>query len=356
MATIQKRKRKDGTTAYLAQIFVKRKGEAPYREARTFDRRSTAKAWADKRTREIKNHDGDAVTFKNRGSTLADAVQRYTDENQRQIGRTKTQVLRTILDFDISDMLCSEIKSHHLVAFARELSQDRSPATVNNYMSHLSAVFAIGKPAWGLALDHQAMKDAQMVCGRLGVIGKARKRDRRPTLDELDALLKHFERSHKLKPKSMPMHKVIGFALFSTRRQEEITRIRWDGLDLEGGRVLISDMKHPGDKIGNDVWCDLPAPACAIAASMPRTADEVFPYNARTISALFTRACKLLEIEDLRFHDLRHEGITRLFEMGLSIPHVAAVSGHRSWQSLQRYTHIRQVGDKYDGWKYLQKS
>jgi integrase len=62
-----------------------------------------------------------------------------------------------------------------------------------------------------------------------------------------------------------------------------------------------------------------------------------------------------LGIEDLRFHDLRHEGVTRLFETGLTIPQVAAVSGHRSWSSLQRYTHIKQTGDKYVDWEWLDR-
>jgi hypothetical protein len=53
------------------------------------------------------------------------------------------------------------------------------------------------------------------------------------------------------------MQKVIGFAIFSTRRLEEITRILWEGLDVEGSRVLVRDMKNPGEKIGNDIWCDL---------------------------------------------------------------------------------------------------
>lgn len=65
------------------------------------------------------------------------------------------------------------------------------------------------------------------------------------------------------------------------------------------------------------------------------------------------RACYLLGIEDLHFHDLRHEGVSRLFELGWTIPHAASVSGHRSWQSLKRYTHIRQRGDKYAGWKWV---
>jgi integrase len=80
---------------------------------------------------------------------------------------------------------------------------------------------------------------------------------------------------------------------------------------------------------------------------------RVFPYTTDAVSAAFTRACQLLNIEDLHFHDLRHDGISRLFEMGKTIPQAASVSGHKSWQSLQRYTHLRQTGDKYSGWKWL---
>jgi hypothetical protein len=52
-------------------------------------------------------------------------------------------------------------------------------------------------------------------------------------------------------------------------------------------------------------------------------------------------------------HDLRHNGISRLSEIGRNIPQVSAVSGHRSWSSLKRYTHLRQTGDKYAGWKWF---
>ncbi len=163
--------------------------------------------------------------------------------------------------------------------------------------------------------------------------------------------MEHFGRVHDHRPASVPMQKVVTFALFSTRRQEEITLLRWD--DLDGDRVLVRDMKHPGDKIGNNVYCELPPEALAVIQSMPKTADKIFPYSTDAISAAFTRACRFLGIEDLRFHDLRHEGISRLFETGRTIPQVAAVSGHRSWTSLKRYTHIRQTGDKYAEWIWL---
>jgi GAF domain-containing protein/integrase len=173
----------------------------------------------------------------------------------------------------------------------------------------------------------------------------------RDPLTVVDRLMKHFGRVRDHRPSSIPMQKIVAFALFSTRRQEEITLLRWDDLDKD--RILVRDMKHPGDKKGNNVYCDLPPEALAIIKSMPRDAERIFPYSTDAISAAFTRACRLLGIEDLRFHDLRHEGISRLFEMGRTIPQVAVVSGHRSWTSLKRYTHIRQSKDKYENWNWL---
>jgi len=108
-----------------------------------------------------------------------------------------------------------------------------------------------------------------------------------------------------------------------------------------------------GDKKGNDVYCEFSPEGPAIINSMPRVEPQIFPYSTSAISAAFIRACRFLGIEDLRFYDLRHEGISRLFELGKTIPQAAAVSGHRSWTSLKRYTHIRHTGDKYENWKWL---
>jgi integrase len=53
------------------------------------------------------------------------------------------------------------------------------------------------------------------------------------------------------------------------------------------------------------------------------------------------RLIKRAGISNLRFHDLRHEAISRFFELGLSIPEVALISGHRDFKMLFRYTHLR---------------
>lgn len=355
MGTIIKRKRKDGTASWLAQIAVRRAGKTVWRENRTFELRSTAAAWIEKREKDLAKpgalDDFRAGDHKRRDVTLGDAINKYVDDSAKAIGRTKSQVLKSIRSFDIAGKPCAEIDSADIVAFAQEkLKSGVTPQTVSNYLSHMSAVFTVAGPAWNYPLNEKAMRDALIVAKKLGLTQKSRHRDRRPTLNELDRLMTHFLERSTRRPSSVPMHRVMAFAIFSTRRQEEITRIKWADLDKEGKRMLVRDMKNPGEKIGNDVWCDLPDPALAIIEAMPRNSDRIFPYSTDAISASFTRANQFLGIEDLRFHDLRHEGVSRLFEIGYNVPHAAAVSGHRSWVSLKRYTHLRQTGDKYEGW------
>jgi integrase len=352
MGTIIPRKRKDGTTAHLAQLLIKRAGAIVHRESRTFDRKQAAAAWLEKREKELIKP-GALDRLRTPDPTLAAVIDRYMNESIKKIGRTKAQVLRAIKAYDIANKACSEITSADVIALANQLVSKVTPQTVGNYLSHLAAVFAVAKPAWSYPLDQTAVKDALVVAKRLGISSKSRERDRRPTLEELDKIMKYFGERLVRRPSSIPMQKIIGFAIFSTRRLEEITRISWKDLDIEGGRVLVRDMKNPGEKIGNDVWCDLPSEALQIIGSMPKESDEIFPYSGDTIGTNFTRACQFLEIIDLHLHDLRHDGVSRLFEIGRTIPQVAAVSGHRSWSSLKRYTHLRQTGDKYAGWKWF---
>jgi integrase len=347
MGTIVARSRKDGSKAFTAQIVIKKGGAIVHREAETFDRKQAANAWIVKREAELKRPDG---LERKEDPTLAAVIDRYIKESRNPISGTRAQTLGAIKNSDLGETKCSEITANALVSFARELTKKVEPQTCGNYFSSISNVFTIARPAWGYPLSRQEFDDALVVIRKLGLIRKANERTRRPTLEELDQLMEHFGRIRDHRPSSIPMQKIVAFALFSTRRQEEITLLRWD--DLDDDRILVRDMKHPGDKKGNNVYCELPPEAVAVIKSMPRIKPEIFPYSTDAISAAFTRACKILGIEDLRFHDLRHEGISRLFEISRTIPQAAAVSGHRSWTSLKRYTHIRQSRDKYENWKW----
>ena len=373
MGTISERTRRDGTKAYTAQIRIKRDGVLVHSEAQTFERRPVARAWLKKRETEL-DQPGALEKLKNPDVTLGQAIDKYLETSVKAIGKTKAQCLRLIKKHPLAAMRCSKITSVDIGRFATDLKggwlpegeedpsveEDderkvklREPQTVGNYMSHLGAIFAVARPMWGYQLDKAAFEDAFVVTKRLGVTSRSKERDRRPTIPELEKLLAYFAaRKHKT-PQAMPMDQVILFAIFSTRRQEEIASIEWKDFEEEHQRILVRDMKHPGEKIGNDTWCTLPPEAIALIKGMPKKEERIFPYNSGTISRNFTDACKLLGIEDLHFHDLRHDGISRLFEMGWDIPRASTVSAHRSWSSLKRYTHIRQTGDKYAGWSWL---
>ena len=353
MGSIQARPRKDGTIGYTAQVRIKRAGRVVLTTNETFGTERDAARWIERTEKALARPGAlEAALGKRHGLTVGEAIERYVREKRSAIGRTKAQVLRSILAYDIAMIRCDELRSADIVRFAQELADGgRQPSTVGNYVSHLSAVLGLAGPAWGVEIDLDVVPAALTACAHLGLTAKSRSRSRRPTLDELEALMEHFT-DRTRRRRALPMYRIVAFAIFSTRRQEEITRILW--ANHEPGRILVRDMKHPGEKEGNDVWCELPPEAERILLAAPRTSERIFPYTTDAISAGFTRACKLLGIEELRFHDLRHEGVTRLFEMGRTLPLAASVSGHRSWQSLQRYSHIKATGDRFAGWRWLE--
>ena len=78
-------------------------------------------------------------------------------------------------------------------------------------------------------------------------------------------------------------------------------------------------------------------------ADKSRDAERVFPVTGNSIRLAFEHLRVRAGMDDFHFHDLRHEGISRLFELGLNIAEVSAISGHRELKMLMRYTHLRAV-------------
>ena len=137
------------------------------------------------------------------------------------------------------------------------------------------------------------------------------------------------------------MNDIIAFAIASCRRQDEICRLRWQDLNETDHTATLSDLKHPRRKAGNDRRFKLLHDAWTIIQRQPHISERIFPWNGKSISTAFTRACHLLDIHDLHFHDLRHHGVSLLFERGYSIQEVQMISLHECWTTLQRYTHLR---------------
>lgn len=360
--TIIPRQRKDGTTGYTVQIQRKRNGKVVLNLVQTFDRLAAAEAWEKKKKADLAAPGGleraVKATKRPRGATLGDAIDRTLTGRVKEVGKTTKGNLRIARRHAISATLCDEVESNHIVELAQDLlAEDREPMTVGNILSSLGKVFSLARPAWGFPLDPHAMPDALAVCRELGLVKRSQRRRRRPELDELDKLMDHFEAYERRRSDALPMRRLTAFGVFGMRRLGETCRLLWKDYEPEhkdGPRILVRDMKHPGEKEGNDVWCLLTAEAVAIIEAMPRVDGRIFPYKASTASTNFTRACKILDIKDLEYRDTRRDGISRLIEMGRDIGVVRAFSGHRTLSALEHYVSLKKIdGDKYACWRWL---
>lgn len=333
MATFRKRGKR-------WQAMVRRKGfpEA----AKSFPTRGAAKTWAERLERDQAQRTA-AGTTDDDLMTVRACIQWYThpDRQNDPWGRTKSADLNRLLGYGIADRIAAELKSHDYI---RHVEQRRKlgagPATAGNDLIWLRQVLRSVRAGKNIkSIDLAELDDATADLRRRKLIQKSRQRDRRLSTDEEKALFAHFRKRDV--HAELPMVDIVRFALATARRQEEITRLRWRDLDKKKGIAWLDDVKHPRQKIGNRRAFRVLPEAWTIIERQPKTCDEVFPYNPKSVGSAFTNACHLLAIQDLHFHDLRHEATSRLFERGYSIQEVAQFTLHESWATLKRYTHLK---------------
>nr|WP_238785150.1 site-specific integrase [Pseudomonas sp. R84] len=248
--------------SHTAQIRVKRDGVQVYQESQTFARKHAVQAWARKRESEL-DEPGAIERASRKGATAKELIDQYLREvkKARPLGKTQKATLTAIGASYFGKPNDTDINTQCLVDFALWRMSAKGGGvqakTAGNDLAHLGAVLSIARDAWGYQVDPLAMAGARRVLGKLGYNLKSRERDRRPTLDELGKIMTHYKDMQARRRSVTNMLKVVGFALFSTRRLDEITRIRWADVDEAGQRVRVRDMKNPGQKIGSDVCCYL---------------------------------------------------------------------------------------------------
>ena len=351
MATITARTRKDGSVGYTAQIRITREGNPIHQESKTLSSYAAAKKWA--ALREVELEDPTALARATAGSAkLRELIRWYINEfrDVGRWGRTKQTTLEFLERHRIGEADSLRLTVPILVDHIKARRADGAgPATAGNDLTWIGCVLKAAQSVKGLPINPRIIEDARNACRELRLVRKSNQRDRTPTYDELEALDRYFEQSARRGREKIPMRDIMWFAIYSTRRQEELTEIRRSDNDSERKLGVVRDAKHPTAKEGNHRSFRYTPQAWEIMARQPvrKDADRIFPYNPRTIGERFRRACKVLGIKNLRFHDLRHEGTTRLFEQGLTIPDGAAHTLHTSWAVLQRYTHLVKRGRLY---------
>lgn len=276
-----------------------------------------------------------------KSSTLADLIDKYTETFTKTPGRTKESTL-AMLKREIGKVKLASINAVVLRDFIdRRQEAGAGGVTIAGDLSFLSAVLKWGKHARHLDLPDRLALEARASLVHRGLETRSKERSREPTDDELTRLYALWDNNPRQK---VPMTMLCRFALATGMRQAEICGLEINDLDRQAKTIIIRDRKDPKNKQGNDQTVPLLADAWAIVEPLIKDRDSgyLFPYQADSVSAAFTRGCQAVKppIVDLHFHDLRHRATASFFRMGLDIPRVALLTGHKTWAMLRRYTKI----------------
>jgi integrase len=335
MAKPQKIHNKDGSISYKIQLYKKIPGNPkPFRDTRVFSTRALAIAWYDKRMQEIERA---SIHGEQSNLFVRDLIEQYQDQFAANYGRSKNYDIGRLLNYPIADLAVNKLMPKHIIAHCIERNTEAKPQTVHNDLIWLRTIIKTMTHVNGIDFDMSVFDRATTVLRSEKLIAKSTERTRRPTRGELWRLSRHFYKSRS----KIPMLHIMWFAVFSARRMSEVTRLEWGDNNPDRLTGMVRDAKHPRDKKGNHKRFKYTRSAWKIVCRQPKIGPYIFPYNPQTVGETFKRACKVLGIKDLHFHDLRHEGTSRLFESGYSIEQVQLFTLHDSWSTLKRYTHLK---------------
>lgn len=358
MGSVTKRTTSKGEIRYRALIQI-RKQDIDYSESKTFSKKSLAEAWLKKRELELELNPEIITGEEVIELTFLDALISY-EEYIGEMTSSKKYKLKQFKDYEIIRKKLSKLKSEDFSSYALkrrngDFSNGVSPAkaTVEQELYYFRVILLHAELILGQ--ENNAVKELDKAMKGLRnarQIDRSETRERLPTNEELQLLTNYFYQLW-LMPKSVfPLHLIMWLAIYTTRRRGELFSLRLEDDDPEHGSWLVRDIKNPKGSKGNNKRFKVCPEARAIInmllepevrKKMTRRNPEnglLLPTMADSTIRVFTDTCKILGIKDFRFHDLRHEGATRLAEKGLSIPQIQQYTLHDSWSSLERYVNL----------------
>jgi len=334
MATIDERRKADGTVTYRVRVRIG--GET---RIKSFHRKTDARAWA----RDIEADLGrgryvpDAEAERR---TVGQMIDRYLDEHlpTKRKNRDERNVRRELAWWK------KQIGGKQLVRCDRDLvvrqrtalqleelkgGGRRTPATVNRYLAALSHVFSVARDEWGWVKVNPVRRvKLPEPGGRVRVLSDAERKRL------LAACKKH---------KNAYVELVVVLALSTAARRGELLSLRWSDVDLARGVLVLRDTKNRDTRT-----VALRGRALELMKAHAKVrrieSDLVFPgrrpTQPTTLHTPWREVVATAEIEDFRFHDLRHTAASHLAMSGATLAELAEILGHRTLQMVKRYSHL----------------
>ena len=321
MATFRKRNDK-------WQARVQRTGQSSI--AKSFNSKADAVKWS----RNVESQlDLGTLAPKQTMPRLRSMLERYaaevtpTKKGESQERYRAAQLMKTKL----ADLFMDKITGEVVAKYRDQRLTQVSNNTVRLELAFLSVVFEQSRKEWGLAVSNPVRQI------RMPKPGKPR--TRRLEAGEEEALLKACTSSG-----AHYLHSFVVLAVETGMRFGELAGVLCKHVDFHKRTIYLPDTKN-----GQARTVPLSTRALAAIQILPRSiTGRLFTVKPGSIRSAFLIAVQKAKafspegiLQNLRFHDLRHEAVTRLFEKGLNPIEVGMVSGHKTLSMLQRYTHLR---------------
>jgi len=334
MASIQKRKNKNGTSHWRAVVRIKGFPTV----CNHFDRKQEADDWAQEVERQIK-----MGQFKfervNTHRTFADLVERYISDGALEHLRAQKDAIRHM------DYWKKRLSGYALVHLIPELlskerqllietpmfnGKKRSSATVNRYIAALSSclTYACRRLCW---IDENP-------CFNLIKLKESKGRDRILSEDEASRLIISCKES-----RNPYLFCIVLFAITTGMRQGEILQLKWDQIDFKNQLAHLKETKNGRPRsvpLVDEVIEELKRLHKAKNPHKQVIFASKTAFGEIDIKKPWQEALKRAELTNLRFHDIRHSFATLAARQGASNLELATAMGHRTLQMLQRYTHL----------------
>lgn len=336
MASIELRISDDGSKTYRVKIRIKGSPSA----SATFTRLTDAKRWAQSIEAAIREGRY-SKTAEAKRHTLGELIDKYVQEILSNKPKNLINTQRNLVWWkkEIGFYLLSDI-TPAIIAHQRDLllkgitsrGTKRSPTTVIRYLAALSHAFTISVNEWGWLDDNPIRKVTKPKAnpGRVRFLSN----------EERLALLDACQQS-----KSKHLYTIVVLAISTGMRHGELINLRWADVDLVSGMITLNDTKN-GEKRSVPLTSLALEQIKALSKVRRIDTDLLFPSPLTSkpidVRKPWYTAIKKANIENFKFHDLRHCTASYLAMNGATLVEIAAVLGHKTLSMVKRYAHISQ--------------
>ena len=297
---------------------------------KSFIAKQDAQRWARETERLIETGQFVDMSEANK-TTLKQLLERYEREvSSKKRTTTDKYLIRNILKYDFVHKPLSHVSSSDIAEFrdarlnttSTRHHSKVSGSSVNRELSILSDCINRAIKEWGCYIRENPVKTG-LRCKEND------RRIRRLENGEYEKLMSSCKTNRAF------WCPIIDFAVHTGMRRGELLKITWDMVHFDKMFITLPPAITKTNRVRN---VPLQPKSLEILRSLPRSINgRIFPIGLKNFERSFRAICSRAGIHGLRFHDLKREAISRLFEKGLSVSEVQLFVGN-SLASLSVYT------------------